>query len=86
MSEHLSLADRAIQTLAAVKAMGADLDMSHPQRHAVRNLKHLAEQALATAFDQAFALSHQAQDLSELVATVRAEDAQLAQKLENSQL
>ena len=64
MSEQ-SLADRAVEALAAVRAMDAGVELTHPERHAVRDLKRAAEAILDTALRQAYMLTHAAQNLSE---------------------
>lgn len=43
-NEQRSLADRAVETLAAVRAMDDGVSMEHPERHTVRELKATAEQ------------------------------------------
>jgi hypothetical protein len=68
-----SLADQAVETLAMVRALGDDLNMSHPQRHAVRNLKRIAEAHISNALRTAADIAYQARDLASLVADVRAE-------------
>ena len=60
-----SLADRAIETLAAVRAMDDGVELAHPERHAVHELKRAAEAILDTALRQAYMLAHAAQDLRE---------------------
>jgi len=63
MAEVTTLADRAIDALARVKAMGDGLDMQHPERHQVRQLQRLAEKLLTDAFIAADNLAWQASDL-----------------------
>lgn len=41
-NESKSLADRAVETLAAVRAMDTGVALEHPERHAVRELKATA--------------------------------------------
>ena len=62
--QHLSLADRAVDAIAAVRAMGEGLGMEHPERHAVRDLKRAAEAILETALHQARGLAYTAEGLS----------------------
>ena len=62
--QHLSLADRAVDAIAAVRAMGEGLGMDHPERHAVRDLKRAAEAILETALHQARGLAYTAEGLS----------------------
>jgi hypothetical protein len=58
--------------------MDGDMDMTHPERHAVRTLKRVAEEALACAFRQALTLAYTAADLASLVDKVRADEAKRA--------
>lgn len=60
----LSLADKAVDAIAAVRAMGEGLGMEHPERHAVRDLKRAAEAILETALHQARGLAYTAEGLS----------------------
>lgn len=62
--EHPSLADKAVDTIAAVRVMGDGLGMEHPERHAVRDLKRAAEEILETALRQARSLAYTAASLS----------------------
>ncbi len=64
--ENKSLADQAVAALAAVRAMDVGMDMSHPERHTVRDMKRAAEDALAFAFRQALMLAHTAADVTAL--------------------
>ena len=66
-----SLSDSAVDALAAVRAMDAAITNAHPQRHAVRNLKRMAEATLTEAFRRAHDLAWQARDLESLVREVR---------------
>lgn len=75
MAENMSLADQAVQAIAMVKAMDADVTNENPQRHAVRNLKRLAEGCLADGMRRAIDLAWQAKDLTSLVDDVRKEEA-----------
>ena len=74
MTENMSLADQAVQAIALVKAMDADMTNDKPQRRVVRNLKRLAEQAIANGLRQAIDLAWQARDTETLVAEVRIEE------------
>ncbi len=65
MSDNLSLADRAIETLAAIKSMGDGLGLDHPERHVVRDMKRLAERIVGDALDVAFQLTLKAEYISE---------------------
>ena len=79
MSDYKSLADQAVSALAAVSAMDADMDMSHPERHSIRTLKRLAEARLAHAFREAHELAFMATDLTSLVDIVRKEESERIQ-------
>lgn len=72
MAENMSLADRAVEAVAAVKTMADGLDMENPERRNVRELKHIAEKVLADAFDTVMRLSWQACDLRELATKIQA--------------
>lgn len=76
MANQHSLADLAVTSLAMVKAMGETrMGLEHPERHAIRSMKRVAEQILETAFRQAIDLAYQSADLPKLVDEVRAESA-----------
>ena len=77
-----SLADRAIETLAAVRAMDDGVELAHPERHAARELKRAAEAILDTALRQAYMLALAAQDLREDMRKKEKESA-VAQKGSN---
>ena len=72
MAENMSLADQAVQALAMVKAMDEGVELEHPERHAVRNMKRVAEQTIATAMRTAIDLAWQAKDLREMMRGVEA--------------
>jgi hypothetical protein len=63
MSEPRSLADSAVATLAAVRAMDAQTTNEHDERHQIRTLKRLAEQTLSEAFRAASELAWLAEDV-----------------------
>lgn len=67
MAENMSLADQAVQALAAVKAIGAELTNDDPERHQVRLLQRLAEAQIAAGLRQAIDLAYMAKDLRALV-------------------
>lgn len=68
-----SLADTAVRALAMVQAMDAEITNDDPQRHHVRRMKMLAQQAMETGFHQAISLAWLAKDLKALVDDVREE-------------
>lgn len=59
-----SLADSAVDAIAAVRAMGADMPADAPERHTVRNLKRMAEEIIGNALRHARDLAYQAESLS----------------------
>lgn len=63
MSTPQSLADCAVSALAEVRAMGENLDNEHPMRHAVRNMKRMAEQIMTDSMRQATELAYNAERL-----------------------
>ena len=65
MAENMSLADQAVQALAMVKAIDEGVDNDHPERHVVRSMKRVAEQALSAAFRNAIDVAWMAKDLQE---------------------
>ena len=71
MAENMSLADQAVQALAMVKAMDANIDNDMPHRHIVRGMKRVAEQKIAAALREAIDLAWMAQELPTLVDGVR---------------
>ena len=71
-----SLADQAVATLAAVAAMDAGMDMSHPERHSIRTLRRMAEERLSQAFREAQEIAYMATDLTSLVDNVRKEECE----------
>lgn len=58
-----SLADQAVETLAAVAAIGEGLTNDDPWRHAIRNLKRSAQDIITNALRQALDLAYQAEQL-----------------------
>jgi hypothetical protein len=66
MMAEATLADRAIDALAKVKAMADGLELHHPERHQVRQLQQFAERLLTEAFIAADNLAWQASDLRTL--------------------
>ena len=66
MAENMSLADQAVQALAMVKAMDEGLEIEHPERHAIRSMKRVAQQVIEAGMRSAIDLAWQAQDLRKL--------------------
>lgn len=65
-----SLADKAVEVLAMVRTMDADITNDRPERHQVRNLKRLAEAAIDEGLRRAAEFVWMAKDLPSLVAEV----------------
>jgi hypothetical protein len=63
MSERTSLADAAVDALAAVGRMDLNVTNEHDERHHIRTLKRLAETKLADAFREARELAWLAEDM-----------------------
>ena len=78
MTENLSLAEQAVQALELVRNMDAGMALINPERHSVRALKRLAEQAMRDGIHQAIALAGVAKDLRPLVEEVQKESAEKA--------
>lgn len=66
MTQHESLADVGVAALAAVSAMTDGVTNDHPERHAIRQLKHLAQADLEQAFRRARQLAYMVDDLRKL--------------------
>lgn len=67
---NMSLADQAVEVLAMVRTMDADMTNDRPERHQVRNLKRMAEAEIAEGLRRAAELAWMAKDLPSLVAEV----------------
>jgi len=66
MSETKSLADMAVETLAAVKDMDKGLENENAERHTVRALKQTAELLISGVLLQTRELAYAAEDLRKL--------------------
>lgn len=66
MSEFKTLADQAVETLAAIRAMDEGLTLEHPERHVIRGMKRSVEQMVSSALTAALELTWQAKALREL--------------------
>jgi hypothetical protein len=75
-----SLADLAVEALAAVAAMSSDVGIDHPERHVVRNLKRIATKTIEDAMRTALDLSCQAKDLRDLHRELKAATPPAAQE------
>lgn len=74
MAENMSLADQAVQALAMVKAMDEGLGMEHPELHAIRGMKRVAQQVIEAGLRSAIDLAWQAQDLRRMTREMEAAD------------
>lgn len=66
MADQQSLADTFVETLAAVRAMDNGIDLTHPERHVIRDLKRNAETLIADALRSARSLAYIAESIREL--------------------
>ena len=65
MANNESLADQAVDTIAAIRKMTEGVDNEHPERHAIREMKRVAESIIGGALTQARALADTAERLQE---------------------
>ena len=63
MSQQQSLADQAVQTLAAVSSMCDDVGLDSVERHIIRGMKRIAEQSIENGLRMALDLAYQAEQL-----------------------
>lgn len=75
MAGNLSLAEQAVQTLEAVRQMEHGIELNNPERHIVRSMKRVAEQAIEAGLRIAQDLAWQAQNVRQLPAEIREQDA-----------
>lgn len=66
MGEPQSLADTFVETIAAVRAMDNGIDLTHPERHVIRDLKRDAEALIANALRSARSLAYTAEAIRQL--------------------
>lgn len=66
MADQQSLADAFVETLAAVRAMDNGIDLSHTERHIIRDLKRNAETLIADALRRAREMAYVADSIREL--------------------
>ena len=66
MSQQQSLAEAAVETIAAVRAMDNGIDLTHPERHVIRDLKRNAEALIADALRRGRELAYAADAIKEL--------------------
>lgn len=66
MADQQSLADAFVETLAAVRAMDNGIDLSHRERHVIRDLKRNAETLIADALRRAREMAYVADSIREL--------------------
>ena len=75
-----SLADQAVDTIAAIRKMCAHCDKKHPEHYTVRKMKSVAEQIVSDALQQANDLVYAAEILQQDIRKAEAE--QRAQPVE----
>lgn len=73
VADNLSVADRAVEALAAVKAMDQGVGLEHPERRAIREMKQIALKIISDALESATRLAYQASDLRDLAAAIKTE-------------
>lgn len=61
-----SLADSAVETLAAISAMDQGVTNDNPDRHIIRNLKQVAQNIVRDALHEAHSLAFIAEDVRNL--------------------
>ena len=66
MVDQPSLADAFVETLAAVRAMDNGIDLTHRERHVIRDLKRNAETLIADALRRARDMVYVADSIREL--------------------
>ena len=66
MVDQPSLADAFVETLAAVRAMDNGIDLTHRERHVIRDLKRNAETLIADALRRARDMADVADSIREL--------------------
>lgn len=66
MADQQSLADAFVETLAAVRAMDNGIDLTHRERHVIRDLKRNAETLIADALRRAREMAYVADSVREL--------------------
>lgn len=79
MAESKSLADLAVEVLALVKAMDANITNSDPHRALIRNMKRVAEDAIAQALQRAGDLAWLAQEAEREISKAKAETRPLTE-------
>jgi hypothetical protein len=73
--ERKSLADEAVEALASINRMDFNITNEHEERHYVRSLKRLAEQALTDACRQVREMAWLAEDMRKTAQTIRDAEA-----------
>lgn len=74
MSNQPSLAEFAVETLATVLKMDDDVTNDHPERHQIRAMKRIANQAIEQGLRTAWDLAAQARDLQRTMRQIEAEN------------
>jgi hypothetical protein len=71
MSGQRSIADMAVDTLAAIQRMDKDIGLDNPERHAIREMKRAAELAVTEGLRVAMAIVHAADSVRAAVEEVQ---------------
>ena len=66
MADQQRIADAFVETLAAMRAMDNGIDLSHPERHVIRDLKRNAETLIADALRRSQEMAYVADSILEL--------------------
>ena len=66
MADQQRIFDAFVETLAAMRAMDNGIDLSHPERHVIRDLKRNAETLIADALRRAREMAYVADSIREL--------------------
>jgi hypothetical protein len=77
MSQQQSLADIAVSTLAAIKAMDERVSTEDPERFAIWELKRAAEQAALSGLQLASSIAYSARNVREAIADAKTQTAKL---------
>ncbi len=76
MNRPETLAEQVIDALSAIKGMSAHTDHPLPERHAVRDIKRIAEQTLADACRTVIGLSYTVTHITDAINEAKGSGAQ----------
>ncbi len=71
MTDHPSLADQAVEALAAIKALDERCQNEYPERHAMREVRRAAVSALSDAFRRVTELARVAECVRDFADSVK---------------